>query len=391
MFHRSTPLAWKNLTASKKQMALACGGIGFAVVLMFMQTGFRNALLDSTVQVTELFHADLYLLSRARNTLASEERFPRALLERAEAATGVRNVHPVYLERMFARLRVAGHRSRAIRVIGLPDTAELIADRQTAEQMSVLRRPRAALVDQRSKAFYGFALDDPTQLAEQVVELAGQRIQLVGMTRIGTDFVHDGTLVVRADEIPHYFPARNPQGAPLDAVDLGVVQLVDGADRQAVQQYLQHLAPDVWDVYTEDELVQRERQFWGQATPIGMIFMVGTVMGWIVGTIICYQILHTDISYHLPEFATLKAMGYGNGYFMRVVLAQSLYLTALGFFPGLLVTWGLFELLSETTGLVMLLSVPRIVLVLVLTAVMCLLSGMIAVRRLWAADPASLF
>ena len=122
-----------------------------------------------------------------------------------------------------------------------------------------------------------------------------------------------------------------------------------------------------------------------------MIFTVGTVMGWIVGTIICYQILHTEISYHLPEFATLKAMGYRNTYFMRVVLAQSLYLTLLGFLPGLLIAWGLFELLSETTGLVMLLTLPRILLVLVLTAVMCLISGLIAVRKLWAADPASLF
>lgn len=391
MIQRTTPLAWKNLTASKKQMLLACGGIGFAVVLMFMQTGFRNALLDSTVQLTQLFDADLYLLSRARNTLASEERFARSVLERAEAVVGVRAVHPVYLERMSARVRVAGHRSRAIRVVGLSADAELLADRRTANQMQRLRRPRAALIDRRSKAFYGFALDDPQRLSEQVIELAGQRIDLVGMTEIGTDFVHDGTLIVRAEEIAHYFPARNRRAAPLDAVDLGVVQLVDGVDAEAVQHALQQLAPDVIDVYTEAELVQRERQFWGQATPIGMIFMVGTVMGWIVGTIICYQILHNDISHHLPEFATLKAMGYGNVFFLRVVLAQSLYLTLLGFLPGLLVSGVLFAILSETTGLIMLLSVPRILLVLGLTAVMCLISGLIAVRRLWAADPASLF
>jgi putative ABC transport system permease protein len=391
MFHRSTPLAWKNLTASKKQMALACGGIGFAVVLMFMQTGFRNALLDSTVQVTELFDTDFYLLSRARNTLASEERIPRLLLERAAATAGVREVHPVYLERMFARIRVAGNRSRAIRVIGLPDSDELIADQHTAQQMRLLRQPRAALVDRRSKSFYGFEINDPERMAEQVIELAGQRIRLVGTTEIGTDFVHDGTLIVRADEIGHYFPARNPQGTPLDAVDLGMVRLSKGADPLAVQHALRQLAPEVLDVFSRDELVARERQFWGRATPIGMIFTIGTVMGWIVGMIICYQILHTDISYHLPEFATLKAMGYGNLFFMRVVLAQSIYLTLLGYLPGLLAAIALFSVLSEATGLVMLLTLPRALLVLVLTAVMCLMSGLLAVRRLWAADPASLF
>jgi putative ABC transport system permease protein len=391
MFGSTTPLAWKNLTANKKQMLLACGGIGFAVVLMFMQTGFRNALLDSTVQVTQLFDADFYLLSRARNTLASEERFDRIELERAAALAGVQEVHPIYVERMLARIRVAGNRSRAIRVLGLPDAPGLIADSHTAEQMKRLDRPRVALLDRRSKAFYGFALDDPERLAQQVVELAGQRITLVGTTQIGTDFVHDGTLIVRDSEIARYFPARNPRGGPLDAVDLGVVRLGPGADPRAVQAALQQLAPAALHVYSAEELVQRERHFWARATPIGMIFTIGTVMGWIVGTIICYQILHTDISYHLPEFATLKAMGYGNVYFMRVVLAQSLYLTLLGFLPGLLIAWGLFEFLSATTGLVMLLTLPRIATVLLLTAVMCLISGLIAVRRLWAADPASLF
>ncbi len=391
MFRRTTPLAWKNLTASKKQMALACGGIGFAVVLMFVQTGFRNALLDSPAQIVELFHADLFLLSRARNTLGSEERLDRSLLDRAAAVDQVKSVHPLYVERMLARVRVDENRSRAIRVIGIPDAAGIIADPYTTAQLNRLQRPRTALVDRRSKSFYGFELDDPQRLAEQVVELAGQRIELVGLTQIGTDFAHDGTLVVRSDEIARYFPARNPRGNPLDRVDLGLVQLAPGADVRMVQRVLSELAPESIDVFTKAELIGREKRFWGQATPIGMIFMVGTVMGWIVGTIICYQILHTEISYHLPEFATLKAMGYSNAYFMRVVLAQSLYLTLLGFVPGLLIAWGLFAGLSEMTGLVMLLTLPRILLVLVLTAVMCLISGLIAVRRLWAADPASLF
>src|SRR5690606_38301627 len=147
---------WKNLTASKKQMALACGGIGFAVVLMVVQTGFRNALLDSTVQIIELFDADLYLLSRARNTLASEERLDRSVLQRAAAVAQVDAVHPVYIERMLARVRVAGNRSRAIHVIGISDQAGVIADPQTAAQINRLRRPATALVDRRSKSFYGF-------------------------------------------------------------------------------------------------------------------------------------------------------------------------------------------------------------------------------------------
>jgi putative ABC transport system permease protein len=114
-------------------------------------------------------------------------------------------------------------------------------------------------------------------------------------------------------------------------------------------------------------------------------------MGLVVGTIICYQILYNDISDHLPEFATLKAMGYDRYYFVALVLCQAIYLACLGFIPGLIATELLFRLLTLFSGLIMELNAMRILSVFALTLLMCCFSGLLAVRRLWAADPASLF
>jgi putative ABC transport system permease protein len=118
---------------------------------------------------------------------------------------------------------------------------------------------------------------------------------------------------------------------------------------------------------------------------------MGAVMGFVVGVIICYQIIYSDIADHMAEFATLKAMGYSNTYFVRVVIQQALYLSILGFIPGVLISLGLYYVLAETTGLLMILNFRRALLVLVLTMTMCVVSGLLAMRKLVAADPAELF
>jgi putative ABC transport system permease protein len=387
-----TPLAWKNLTSEPRKLGLAAGGVGFAVLLMFMQIGFRNALFDSTVQVAQLLKADLFILSRSRNNLPNEQRFSQSTLEQARGIPGIRDIVPIYVERAATELRVIGNPSRLIRVIGVPLTGTVFVDRDMDDKRQMLTDPRSALLDRMTKNSYGFERKNLAKLREQEVELSGKQLRIADWIQIGTDFVHDGSLIVSEEAIRHFFPLRaGGRDDPLRVVDFGLIQLEAGANIEQVRQAVRALAPDQIDVMTKKEIVRREIKFWGTATPIGIIFTVGTVMGLVVGTIICYQILYTDITDHLAEFATLKAMGYSSTYFGQLVLMQSIYLTFIGFIPGFAVTVGLYTLLSKTTGLIMLLSVQRVLFVFMLTLVMCIVSGLLAVRKLWSADPANLF
>ena len=81
------PLAWYNLVHDPRRLVRCCAGVGFAVVLMFMQYGFRNALLDSNDLLIEHFNGDLVLLSGRSNNLATNESFSRRQLVRAKSAT----------------------------------------------------------------------------------------------------------------------------------------------------------------------------------------------------------------------------------------------------------------------------------------------------------------
>jgi putative ABC transport system permease protein len=131
--------------------------------------------------------------------------------------------------------------------------------------------------------------------------------------------------------------------------------------------------------------------FWWANTPIGFAFGAGVVLGFIVGMVICDQNLASEVADHLAEYATLKAVGYTNRYLSWVVLQESLILAAVGFVPGMAVTYGTYVFLSGLTGLPMMLTPGRFALILALTVVMCAASGLLAVRNVKKVDPADVF
>ena len=422
MFRRPaarTPLAWKNLINDPRRLMLAAAGVGFAAVLMFTQNGFRNALLDSPVQLVRMVDADLVAISTARYMLPVNQRFSRDLLRRAAADPAVEKVQPLFIERLMARVRVNNHPSRPIRVVSVP-RASIEPSTASPGWLEIpgldrhgplLRRPNVALLDRKTRREFGFRFervkgetvslaptDDggvdplPVDPDGQVVQLAEQPIELVGLVEIGTDFANEGTLLLSEPSFAEYFSLRNG-GRPLEVVDVGLIRLMPGASAEQTARRLTALGPQQWEVMTPAQLSRREQAFWTSQTPVGIIFTVGTVMGFAVGVIICYQILFTSIQDAMPEFATLKAMGYPNRYFVGLVVRQSVYLSVIGFLPAVALTWGLFRVLEAASGLPMVLSpvLWRAGSVFVLTTLMCLISGLLALRKLLAADPASLF
>lgn len=391
-----TPLAWKNLTSSWNKCLLASAGVGFAVVLMFMQIGFRNALIDSNVQLFTLFNLDVAnvaVTSRARYSIGTEQRFPSRILDAIAALPEVGPIASINVERGSSQVRVAGRPAKPIRVVSVDSIAtQWLVDPGLREKVQRADAIDRCLVDSESKSFFGFATSEEA-LKEQTIELNGQRIAAAGFFRLGTDFANDGTLLMSDRKHAAYFPWRWPTRRPGETVDLALlhVQPAPGETLESVAKRIRSIAPDQIDALPTEALVEREKTFWKQATPIGKIFLIGTLMGLIVGAIICYQIQFTDISDHMSEFATLRAMGYGTMYFWRFILTQSFLLACLGFLPGLVASYLLYQLLASYSGLIMMLSWQRILLVLGLTIAMCVASGAFAIRKLFGTDPANLF
>jgi putative ABC transport system permease protein len=382
---RGLPLAWANLTHHPGRFALSLAGVCFAVVLMFVQYGFRNALLDSTASLVEHLRADLVVVAR-NYSLAVPRTFSHRRLYQARAVAGVAAVRPLYIAYPTIT-NVSGHSRRTIRTLGIEpggDTLDLGGAR--AEELKLGDR---ALFDRLSKSSYGINAGGDRPLPPQF--LAGEPVELTGTFEIGADFGSEGNIVMGDDAFARRF-RRLPNGTvSLSNVDVGLVQVAPGQDVAAVRQRLQASLPGDVDVLTRDEFARNEKEFWDNNTPIGFTFGFGMAMGFVVGVVICYQILSTDVADHLPEYATLRAIGYPPGYLSRVVLHQAALLGVVGFVPGLAVSWLIYRLLGHLTGLPMLLTPGRLALVFGLTVGMCVLSGLIAVRKAQTADPAEVF
>lgn len=384
-----TPLAWKNLTHDLRRLAVAVSGVGFAVVLIFIELGFMNALLESTVQILVRLNGDLMIVNAARYAMPAREMMDLRVVAQARGVQGVKAAFPVYIETLGV-LRERGRRGYPIRVIAFEPDDGVLNLGPDAKLATQLREPGTALTDRTNRSKYRIpkASED---LADFDAELSGEKIRLVGQFHLGIDFVNDGNLVMSPRSLATYFPRRAGGRDPLSMVDVGVVQVADDADVVDVQKQLQAVLGSNVRVMTKAEILKREMNFWRTSVPVGFIFLVGVYMGFVVGVIICYQIIYSDIADHMSEFATLKAMGYTNPYFLRMVLNQSLYLSVMGFLPGALLSYVCYQIISAVTGLTMHLSFATAALVLLVTMLMCVVSGLLAVRKLLSLDPAELF
>jgi len=384
---RTIPLAWRNLTEHKLRLLASVAGVAFATTLMFMENGFRKAILDSMVNVIERIDGQVVVVSRTLYTLSVPFSFPYERIVQARDAEGVASSSPLYTVTRSSYWRNPETRNEErVCVVGYPPEDDVLDLPELKEARDLWSRPNTAMADERSreKQFGVFK-------AGQVSELAGRRFEIVGTFSLGINVQTNGNLVVSDRNMMTAFPELDGPSLLDRKVQVGVLRTEPGADPRRVRDAVSAALPPDVRVLTLDEFIARERDFWDKVAPIGTVFYIGVVMGFIVGSVICYQVLYSDVSDRLPEFATLKAIGYSNFALYRVVLTQAFYLALLGYAAGLVVSHFLFHWVHRLTGLPM--DVPRNnpYMILALAVLMCLGSGAYAARKLISADPAQLF
>jgi putative ABC transport system permease protein len=380
-----TPLAWLQVTREKTRLAVAVAGIAFADILMFVQIGFQEALFDSAIKPHQSLRTDLVLINPQFETFAAVKSFKRERLYQAQGFPGVKSVSSFYIGTGEWR-NPTTRTTRSILVFGIDPgniTFNLPDVNQNLNQLQMFNR---VLFDRASRPEYGDIAQIFQQQSTLETELNKRNVQVGGIFTLGTSFTADGNVIASDSTFMQLFPERKP-----DEIDVGLIQLKPGTDILQVQSMMKSVLPDDVKVLTLAEFAEIEKAYWGNATPIGFIFGFGTIIGFVVGLIIVYQILYSDVSDHLAEYATLKAMGYADRYLVGVLIQEALLLAVLGFIPGFVLANGLYSLAKSATLLPIVMDVNRAVYVLILTIVMCTGSGAIALRKLQAADPADIF
>jgi len=378
-------LAWLQLRRQKVRLLVALAGVAFAVVLMMMQIGFEDALYRSGVNLHRLLKADIVLLNPHYSIVARPTAFPRRRLYQALGFKGVSSVAPIYTSLSHWQNPATG-RVLDMFTIGIDPARETFDLPEMRTGRVLLRYPDAVLFDALSRPEYGPVPALLRTAGEVGTEASNHRITVRGLVRLGTSFGIDGTIITSDVTFFRILP-----GLSRGAVGIGLVQLEPGADANAVRDALAAAFTNDVDVVTKQQYIDRETAYWATATPIGYVFTFGVVMGLVVGAIIVYQILFADIADHLSEYATLKAIGYRNGYLAGVVLMEAVILGVGGFFPALGLCAWLYGVTAAATNLPLQVTTERAVFVLALTIAMCCVSGLISLRKLRSADPAEIF
>ncbi|BCL36905.1 ABC transporter permease DevC [Nostoc sp. MS1] len=382
---RRTPLGWLQLSYHKNRFLVALSGIAFADVLMFMQLGFQNALYDSNTRLNRALLADIVLISPQSRNMQNLATFSRRRLLQAEDIPGVKSAAPMYIG-LITWKNPQTRRKTSVQALGFNPEQPALNIPEVNNQLDKIKLPDHFVFDRAARGEYNEAFSQIDAGQTVTTEVDKRTISISGLFKLGASFGADGTLVSSDENFLRLFPRRQP-----GSINLGLVNVQQGYEPKQVAEALKSHLPDDVKVLTLAEYVKFEEDYWKKESPIGFIFSLGVSMGFMVGVIIVYQVLSTDVNAHIKEYATFKAMGYGNSYLLGVIFEEALILAVLGFIPGFIVPLGLYRLAANATNLPVYMTVFRALIVLLLTLIMCILSGTIATRRLQSADPADMF
>ena len=382
---RRIPLAWLLLTRQPMRLLVALAGIAFAGILMFMQLGFRDGLFDASVTIHRLLDADLVLISPRSSSSVSMAGFPRRRLVQAMADPAVVGITPVHWNLLLWR-NPENRATRSILTLGFEPADPLFTDPSLARKAKLLQDRGRVLFDELSRPEFGPVAAWFRSGRTVESEISGQRVRVAGLVALGTSFGADGNLLTSQETYLRLLP-----NTPPGSIEVGLIRLTPGSDQAEVAARLKQRLPADVTVLTKDGFIAFEQDYWRSSTSIGFIFTLGAAMGFVVGCVIVYQILYSDVSDHLPEYATLMAMGYRLTSLLGVVAREGLLLATFGYLPAYAAGQGLYLVVRNATQLPVTMDTTRALTVFIMILVMCMGSALLAMRKLADADPAEIF
>lgn len=386
--YRHIPVAWLQLTHNKIRFVVAIAGIAFATLLMFMQLGFQGALYKTAIQIHEYFLADIVLIGpRTENFYDAGlyQTFTKRYLTQSLQVTGVESVAPLYIGFGHWKNPYAD-RNRQILIFGFdPDRPSFNLD-EINQHSNLLKHDDIILFDRLSKPVYGSIVENFTQGKEVFTEINNHRVKVGGLFSMGGSIFSADGIVIMSDLNFSHILSR-----PLSKVSAGMIKINKNADPIQVIEALKIKLPQGTRILSIKDYMEREKTYWKQGSPIGSIFTIGVFMGFFIGSVIVYQVLYSEVSDHLEYYATLKALGYNNNYFWKLIVQQAVILSFLGYIPGFICSVLFYKAVVVIVGLPTAMEFDRAVIVLILTNLMCFVAGLMATNKLREADPADIF
>jgi putative ABC transport system permease protein len=385
---QKTPLAWLQLTYQKSRFVAASLGIAASITLMFLQFGFLGALFLSSTTLHRHLQGDLIMLNAKAESLLVTPTFSRRYLYQALGFDEITAVSPVYYNSAIFK-NLASARARGVAVYGINTAQPPFDFPEVNQQLEVINLWNTVLFDSRSRPEFGPIAENFHAGQEIQAELNGQAIRIGGVAEFtGPSFGVTGNLITSDFNFHRLIPGRNYNA---ENIDFGLLWLRPGTNPKVFAAQLRQVFLQDVKVLTLEEFIALEKIYWNKTTAVGAIFSMGALVGFGVGMYIVYQILHSEISNAIPDYAILKARGYRNRYFLLALGQNSIFLSLSSYIISYGVSIWLYRILVNTTKLPIAMTGERAISVYGLTLLMCLASAGLVAHKLNDSDPADLF
>lgn len=383
-FRRSLPLAWLLLTRQPARLITAFVGVAAAGILILMQFGFQEALFNSSISIVSKFDADLVLLSTQSASLTGMASFPEDRLSSVVRSADIQAVMPVRWR--YVKWRLPGElQSRLAIAIGINPFQQVFNDPQITSQQKLLGDRGRILYDSLSRPEFG-PVQSEFESGKNVVAYVGvHRLFVAGLVKFGPSFGYDSSFLTSIPSLNEIFDDSS------GSIELGVIKLTPGSNPERVAREISPQLPDDVKVMTKSAFESYEKEYWANSKPIGFVFTFCSFMGLAVGAMMVYQLLHMDVTFHLPAYALLMSIGYRRQRLEVIVFVEGLILSGLGFPLAWIVSAFLCYLVTTYTSLPMVLSIQMVATTFLMILFMCSTSALLAMGKIKDADPADLF
>jgi putative ABC transport system permease protein len=369
-------IAWRNLAHDRIRFLVTLVGIVFSVVLMAVQSGLLVGFVVTIANVVDNTAADIWVVGRGVRSVDLPTAIPERRRYQILSLPGIATVDP--LMHVFAILKRPDGGAESVVVVGF-DTAtgiggpwDLIEGR--AED---LQQPDAVILDRLYRDKLGI------ERVGQVVEINGRRARVVGFT--------DG--IRTFTQAPHVFAdiktARHLAGFAEDRLNYLLVRAVPGQDHAALRDAIRARVPEI-DAHSRAEFARRSVLYWLVTTGAGFSLVISAALGLVVGIVVTAQTLYATTIDHLPEYATMRAMGAPARYLYGIILRQAAIAAGLGYAIGIAIA-GLVVASARDSSAAMLMPWPLAAALGVATVAMCAAAALISIRKVMAIDPVSVF
>lgn len=380
-------LAWCQLSRQPVRFGVALIGVATAGFLIFLQLGLLGSLFESSVQFHRSLKADLVLISRDYLYINNSSSFSKVRLAQAFGDPAVSDVSELILEPLPLK-DFTQHRTRALLAAGFDPAKQNFLNQDIIARQNELKQIGRILIDRRARPEFKPMVKEVQRTGSLKTEVRGSRLEAIGTIAIGPTFGTDG-MAMASQETLWSVRGRNDDGS----IQIGLIRLApdQAIQAKAIAARLRRQLPIDVDILTKPDFIAREIHYWERNTPAAFVFNLGATIGFLVGMVVVYQIIYSDVIEHFSEYGTLLAMGHPFRRLLGSLVGQGLIIGSLGYPIALGAALMIYEYIGRNTSLAITMNLDRVFLVLFSIIAMTTSSAFLATSRLRKVDPADVF